>query len=85
MYANTLEITNIDIRQELLSCFGKTLLRSYLPLEYMSPKNDKRLCKYCEWNIEEEQDPQILYFFHSDCWKEYRKDGLVDPMPEYTW
>ena len=21
-------------------------------------------------------------FFHCDCWKEYRKDGLLHPMPE---
>jgi hypothetical protein len=51
----------------------------------MSSKKGKSLCKYCGWNIEEEQDPKILYFFHSDCWKEYRKDGLVNPMPEYMW
>ena len=51
----------------------------------MSSKKGKSLCKYCGWNIEEEQDSKILYFFHSDCWKEYRKDGLVNPMPEYMW
>jgi len=33
----------------------------------------------------DEPDPKILYFFHSDCWKEYRKDGLVDPIPEDPW
>jgi hypothetical protein len=42
---------------------------------------DKRICNYCGWNMDE-SDIEILIFFHSDCWKEYRKDGLVYPMPE---
>jgi hypothetical protein len=33
----------------------------------------------------EEQDLETLYFFHSDCWKQYRKDGLLVPMPEDFW
>lgn len=43
-----------------------------------------RICKYCGWDMDE-QDSEILAFFHSDCWKEYRKDGLVEPMPENVW
>jgi hypothetical protein len=43
--------------------------------------NNKRICNYCGWNMDE-TDIEILIFFHSDCWKEYRKDGLVYPMPE---
>jgi hypothetical protein len=43
-----------------------------------------KLCEYCGWNIEE-QDLEILSFFHCDCWKEYRKDGLLHPMPEDFW
>ncbi|MDP9289721.1 MAG: response regulator [Thermoproteota archaeon] len=45
---------------------------------------NKRICKYCGWDIDE-PDSEILSFFHSDCWKEYRKDGLLDPMPENVW
>ena len=40
----------------------------------------ERMCKYCGWNIDE-PDLEILNFLHSDCWKEYRKDNLVYPMP----
>jgi hypothetical protein len=43
-----------------------------------------KICKYCGWNMEE-QDLDTLYFFHSDCWKQYRKDGLLVPMPEDFW
>lgn len=44
----------------------------------------KRICKVCGWDMDE-TDPEILAFLHSDCWKEYRKAGLSDPMPENTW
>lgn len=44
----------------------------------------KRICRFCGWDLDE-QDPKILTFFHSECWKEYRKLGLVDPMPGDTW
>jgi CheY-like chemotaxis protein len=44
----------------------------------------KRICKYCGWDLDE-PDSDILSFFHSGCWKEYRKDGLLDPMPENFW
>jgi hypothetical protein len=47
-------------------------------------QNKKNTCDYCGWNIEE-QDLEVLRFFHSDCWKEYRKDGLLYPMPEEFW
>ena len=43
-------------------------------------KKKKRICKYCGWDMDE-SDIEILIFFHSDCWKEYRKDGLLYPMP----
>jgi len=43
-----------------------------------------KLSEYCVWDIEE-QDLEILSFFHCDCWKEYRKDGLLNPMPEDFW
>jgi hypothetical protein len=43
-------------------------------------KKEKRICKYCGWDMDE-SDIEILIFFHSDCWKEYRKDGLLYPMP----
>jgi DNA-binding response OmpR family regulator len=45
---------------------------------------NKRICKYCGWRLDE-PDPEILAFFHSGCWKEYRKDGLLDPMPDNFW
>ena len=38
-----------------------------------------RICKYCGWNIDE-PDLEILTFFHSDCWKEYRRNNIVYPM-----
>lgn len=46
-------------------------------------KKEKRICKYCGWDMDE-SDIEILIFFHSDCWKEYRKDGLLYPMPGYV-
>jgi hypothetical protein len=30
----------------------------------------------------DEPDLEILGFFHSDCWKMYRADGLLYPMPK---
>jgi hypothetical protein len=45
--------------------------------------DEKRICKYCGWDMDE-SNIEILIFFHSDCWKEYRKDGLVYPMPEHV-
>ena len=44
----------------------------------------KRICKYCGWRLDE-PDHEILAFFHSGYWKEYRKDGLLDPMPGNYW
>jgi hypothetical protein len=50
----------------------------------MKRNKKKRICKYCGWDMDE-SDIEILIFFHSDCWKEYRKeyrkDGLLYPMP----
>jgi hypothetical protein len=42
-----------------------------------------RLCKYCGWNVDE-PDLEVLSFFHQDCWKNYRKEGLLYPMPKYA-
>jgi hypothetical protein len=36
----------------------------------------KRICKYCGWRLDE-PDLEILAFFHSGCWKVYRKPGGV--------
>ena len=47
-------------------------------------RDPTKLCEYCDWDIEE-QDLEIRSFFHCDCWKEYRKDGLSNPMPEDFW
>jgi hypothetical protein len=44
-------------------------------------KEKKRICKYCGWDMDE-PDLEILGFFHSDCWKMYRADGLLYPMPK---
>jgi hypothetical protein len=44
-------------------------------------KRKIRICKYCGWDMDE-RDLDILNFFHSDCWIEYRRDGLLYPMPE---
>ncbi|HKG42184.1 MAG TPA: hypothetical protein VKA98_08605 [Nitrososphaeraceae archaeon] len=49
----------------------------------MKKKKKKRICKYCGWDMDE-SDVEILIFFHSDCWKEYRKDGLLYPMPGHV-
>ena len=43
----------------------------------------KRICRYCGWDMDE-PDLEVLTFFHQDCWKNYRKDGLLYPMPKYT-
>ena len=42
-----------------------------------------RFCKYCGWNVDE-PDLEVLSFFHQDCWKNYRKEGLLYPMPKYA-
>jgi hypothetical protein len=31
----------------------------------------------------DDPDLERLEFFHSDCWKRYRKEGLVYPMPAF--
>lgn len=54
--------------------------RTQLYWQKMKKKKKKRICKYCGWDMDE-SDIEILIFFHSDCWKEYRKDGLLYPMP----
>jgi hypothetical protein len=43
----------------------------------------ERLCKFCGINID---IPwlDILEFIHGDCWKEYRRKGLLYPMPKYV-
>ena len=41
---------------------------------------EERICRYCGWNIDE-PDLEILTFLHSDCWKEYRRNNLLYPMP----
>jgi hypothetical protein len=40
--------------------------------------NKGRICDYCGINMD---IPwlDILKFFHEDCWKQYRKDGKLDP------
>jgi hypothetical protein len=42
-----------------------------------------RICNYCGINMD---IPwlDILKFFHEDCWKQYRKDGKLYPMPKYA-
>jgi hypothetical protein len=42
-----------------------------------------RICNYCGINID---IPwlDVLKFFHEDCWKQYRKDGKLYPMPKYA-
>jgi uncharacterized protein YlaI len=42
-----------------------------------------RICDYCGINID---IPwlDILKFFHEDCWKRYRKDDKLYPMPNYA-
>jgi hypothetical protein len=47
----------------------------------------KRICKYCGWGPDE-PDRDILAFTikaASGCWKEYRKVGLLDPIPDNYW
>ena len=40
-----------------------------------------RICDYCGINMD---IPwlDILIFFHEDCWKQYRKDGKLYPLPK---
>ncbi len=45
--------------------------------------NKGRICDYCGVNID---IPwlNVLRFFHEDCWKDYRKDGKLYPLPKYA-
>ena len=45
--------------------------------------NKGRICDYCGLNID---IPwlDILMFFHEDCWKDYRKNGKLYPLPKYA-
>jgi hypothetical protein len=45
--------------------------------------NEGRICDYCAINMD---IPwlDILMFFHEDCWKQYRKDGKLYPLPKYA-
>jgi hypothetical protein len=45
--------------------------------------SSERICKYCGWNMDE-PDLEVLSFFHQDCWKNYRKEGLLYPMPRHV-
>jgi hypothetical protein len=42
-----------------------------------------KFCDYCGINMD---IPwlDILIFFHEDCWKQYRKDGKLYPLPKYA-
>jgi hypothetical protein len=51
---------------------------------YVLWDSDKgRICDYCGINID---IPwlDVLKFFHQDCWKRYRKDDKLYPMPKYA-
>jgi hypothetical protein len=45
--------------------------------------NNGRICDYCGINID---IPwlDILMFFHEECWKYYRKDDKLYPLPKYA-
>ena len=39
-----------------------------------------RICKFCAINMDI-KDQDILQFFHGTCWQDYRRNGLVYPLP----
>jgi hypothetical protein len=71
---------DVNVRQ-IAKTFEQVELKRIATKKDHNHNYDKRICSYCGWNMDE-SDIEILNFFHSDCWKEYRKDGLVYPMPE---
>jgi CheY-like chemotaxis protein len=83
----------IDINDESISAIladtGGRFLRKPIPADELVRRvnaelEQKRRCKYCGWHLDE-ADPEVLAFLHSECWKEYRKNGILDPMPENSW
>jgi len=83
----------VDINDDTISAIladtgGRFMQKPIQTYEFIRRVKDelgkKRVCKYCGWDIDE-QDSEILAFFHSSCWKDYRKDGLLDPMPANFW
>jgi hypothetical protein len=62
----------------IITCTYNILKRR---LDYLE---NKRICTYCGWRLDE-PDPEILYFLNSGCWKEYRENGLLDPIPNNYW
>jgi len=42
-----------------------------------------RICNYCGINMDI-PSLDVLEFFHEDCWKQYRKDGKLYPLPKYA-
>jgi hypothetical protein len=69
--------------RQLAKTFEQVELKRIATKKGRNHNDDKRICKYCGWDMDE-SDLETLIFFHSDCWKEYRKDGLVYPMPEHV-
>ncbi|MGC1932848.1 MAG: response regulator [Candidatus Nitrosopolaris sp.] len=79
----------VDINDEAVADSGGRFIRKPVQLHELVKRvktelENKRICKYCGWRLDE-PDPEIPAFFHSGCWKEYRKDGLLDPMPDNDW
>jgi len=83
----------VDINDESISAIladtGGRFLRKSIPADELVKRvkdelQKNRICKYCGWDLDE-PDPEVLAFLHSGCWKEYRKNGILDPMPENFW
>jgi hypothetical protein len=53
----------------------------FLPGGDLSILNKKmRKCDYCGWDIDT-IDLDALFEVHGECWKLYRRDGKLYPMP----
>jgi hypothetical protein len=44
-------------------------------------KEGEKICFVCGWDFSS-KDLELLRFLHAECWKEYRKRGILYPMPD---
>ena len=80
----SIQYTYISVLEDLQEKIGEHLNGKFVDLDLLwNAAHNGRICEYCGINIDIPWI-DILKFFHQDCWKQYRRDGRLYPMPKYA-